>query len=53
MFTGSPAAPAVARTVAPGQPGELCLLAADPADVLATLDADLVAATVVAGEVAL
>ncbi|OBB57414.1 amidohydrolase [Mycobacterium sp. 852013-51886_SCH5428379] len=51
MFTGSGAAPADPRTVTLGQPGDLCLLAADPADVLAILDADLVAATVIAGEV--
>jgi hypothetical protein len=36
--------------VAPGQPGDLCVLAGPPAEVLDALDADLVAATVVGGE---
>jgi hypothetical protein len=41
----------VPRRIAPGEPGDLCLLAAGPAEALAALDADLVALTVVAGGV--
>lgn len=51
MFTGTAEYPAQPRRVAPGQLGDLCLLAGAPADVLATLDADLVAATIVNGKV--
>lgn len=51
MFTGRADRPAVPRRIAPGEPGDLCLLAADPAEALAALDADLVAVTVVAGGV--
>ena len=50
MFFGTSGQPAQARTVAPGQPGDLCVLAASPAEVLSELDPDMVAATVVAGE---
>ncbi len=49
MFLGAPGDPAAARTVAPGQPGDLCLLAAPPDTVLAELDAGLVAATIIGG----
>jgi predicted amidohydrolase YtcJ len=49
MFFGFADRPGVTRTVAPGQPGDLCVLAAPPAEVLDTLDAGLVAATVVGG----
>ncbi|CAN5411467.1 amidohydrolase family protein [soil metagenome] len=50
MFLGSPDAPAVARTLAPGQPGDLCVLAATPDTVLAELDAGLVRATIIGGK---
>jgi predicted amidohydrolase YtcJ len=49
MFTGHAERPDVARTIEPGQPGDLCVLGGPPAEVLDTLDADLVIATVVAG----
>jgi predicted amidohydrolase YtcJ len=51
MFFGTSDQPTGVRAVAPGQPGDLCLLAAPPDDVLTELDAKAVAATVVAGEV--
>ena len=51
MFFGAPDRPVRVRSVAPGQPGELCVLSAPPEQVLAELDSDMVAATVVAGEV--
>jgi predicted amidohydrolase YtcJ len=51
MFLGTSTQPTDARTVAPGQPGDLCVLAAPPAEVLSQLDSQMVAATVVAGEV--
>lgn len=51
MFTGRAERPAVPRRIAPGEPGDLCLLAADPAEVLAAIDAEAVAVTVVAGAV--
>ncbi len=46
MFLGHPDRPAEARTVEPGQPGDLCVLSAPPAEVLENLDSDMVAATV-------
>jgi predicted amidohydrolase YtcJ len=49
MFQGRPDRPAVARRVAPGQPADLCVLAAAPDRVLAELDAGLVAATIIGG----
>lgn len=49
MFTGD--RPAVAQHVGAGARGDLCLLSTPPADVLAELDADHVAATVIAGAV--
>ena len=52
MFFGTSSQPTDARAVAPGQPGDLCVLAAPPAEVLSELDSAMVAATVVAGEVA-
>lgn len=52
LFLGAPADPTVPRSVAPGQPGDLCVLGAPPATVLKELDAALVRATVIAGEVA-
>lgn len=51
MFLGRPDQPTWARTVAPGQPGDLCLLAVPPERALEQLDADLVAATVLGGQV--
>ena len=49
MFTGHAERPDIPRTIEPGQPGDLCVLAAAPADVLDTLAAELVTATVVGG----
>lgn len=49
MFLGTPERPTLARTVEAGQPADLCVLAADPAEVLRELDAACVAATVVDG----
>ncbi|MBX7448824.1 amidohydrolase family protein [Mycolicibacterium sp. 3033] len=50
MFFGRPEAPTQMRTIAVGQPGDLCVLSEAPAEVLHQLDADLVAATVISGE---
>lgn len=50
LFLGHAHVPTRARTVAAGQPGDLVVLAASPAEVLGELDADMVAATVIAGE---
>jgi predicted amidohydrolase YtcJ len=50
MFFGKADAPTETRTVLPGQPGDLCVLSAPPAEVLAELDAQMVVATVIAGE---
>lgn len=52
MFTGSAQHPAVPRTVAVGAPADLCVLSAGPHQVLAELDAGLIAATVIGGEIA-
>jgi predicted amidohydrolase YtcJ len=52
MFLGSAGEPTEPRTLRPGQPGDLCVLAARPHEVLAELDAQMVAATVIEGEVA-
>jgi predicted amidohydrolase YtcJ len=52
MFLGRPDRPGQLRTVAPGQPGDLCVLTQPPAAALAELDAGTVAATVIGGEVA-
>jgi predicted amidohydrolase YtcJ len=51
MFFGTSSQPTDVRTFAPGQPGDLCVLAPPPAEVLSQLDSGMVAATVVAGEV--
>lgn len=51
LFLGSAGNPARPRGIAPGQPGDLCLLAGSPQRVVDTLDADLVAATIIAGAV--
>jgi predicted amidohydrolase YtcJ len=50
MFLGRADEPGRARTVEPGQPGDLCVLTEPPATVLAELDAGMVAATVIGGE---
>ena len=51
MFFGAADAPTVPRRIAPGQPGDLCVLSAKPDEVLGELDSSLVAATVIAGDV--
>jgi predicted amidohydrolase YtcJ len=51
MFLGWPEQPARARTVTPGQPGDLCLLTMPPEAALAQLDASVVAATVIGGQI--
>jgi predicted amidohydrolase YtcJ len=50
MFLGRPDQPGRARTVETGQPGDLCVLSEPPATALAELDAGMVAATVIGGE---
>jgi predicted amidohydrolase YtcJ len=50
MFLGRPDEPGRARTVETGQPGDLCVLSEPPATALAELDAGMVAATIVGGE---
>jgi predicted amidohydrolase YtcJ len=49
MFFGTPDQPVVQRRIAPGQPGDLCILGASPDEVLGELDSSLVKATIVAG----
>jgi len=51
MFLGAPAQPDVPRELTVGMPADVCVLAAPPRDVLAALDASLVAATVYDGAV--
>jgi predicted amidohydrolase YtcJ len=51
MFFGTSGEPTKPRAIKRGQPGDLCLLAAPPKEVLEELDSQMVAATVVAGEV--
>jgi predicted amidohydrolase YtcJ len=51
MFFGRAGRPVTPRTVEPGQPGDLCMLAGPPVQVLEELDSQMVAATVVAGDV--
>jgi predicted amidohydrolase YtcJ len=50
MFLGQPDRPGRARTVETGQPGDLCVLTEPPATALAELDAGMVAATIIGGE---
>jgi len=50
MFFGRPDEPGRARAVETGQPGDLCVLTEPPATALAELDAGMVAATIVGGE---
>lgn len=52
LFHGTATAPTTPRTVAPGQPGDLCVLSLSPQQVLADLDADAVLATVIDGALA-
>ncbi|AKN15488.1 amidohydrolase family protein [Mycobacterium haemophilum DSM 44634] len=52
MFLGWPDEPGRARAVDVGQPGDLCVLTESPTVVLAELDASLVAATIIAGDIA-
>ena len=52
MFFGYPDRPAQARTLQPGEPGDLCVLSVPPETALAELHAGMVAATVVGGEIA-
>ncbi|MGZ5395834.1 MAG: amidohydrolase family protein [Mycobacterium sp.] len=49
MFFGAADAPVVQRRIAPGQPGDLCILSASPDEVLAELDSGMVTATIIAG----
>jgi predicted amidohydrolase YtcJ len=50
MFLGRADQPARQRTVDIGQPGDLCVLTEPPATALAELDAGMVAATVIGGD---
>jgi predicted amidohydrolase YtcJ len=50
MFLGRADQPGQIRSVAPGQPGDLCVLTEPPETALAELDAGMVAATVIGGE---
>jgi hypothetical protein len=50
MFLGRPDEPGRTRTVEIGQPGDLCVLSEPPPAALAELDAGMVAATIVGGE---
>ncbi|HEX4559815.1 MAG TPA: amidohydrolase family protein [Mycobacterium sp.] len=50
MFLGRSDQPDRARTVETGQPGDLCVLTEPPATALAELDAGMVAATIIGGE---
>jgi predicted amidohydrolase YtcJ len=52
MLLGRPDRPARLRTVAPGEPADLCVLNVPPETALAELDAGMVAVTVVDGEIA-
>jgi predicted amidohydrolase YtcJ len=52
MFLGRSDQPGRARTVDPGQPGDLCVLTESPETALAELDAGMVAATIIGGELA-
>jgi predicted amidohydrolase YtcJ len=52
MFLGRPDRPGRARAVEPGQPADLCVLTQPPGEALAELDAGMVAATIIGGEVA-
>jgi predicted amidohydrolase YtcJ len=51
MFLGWPDRPTRARVVEPGQLGDLCVLKRPPAAALAELDAAMVAATIIGGDI--
>ncbi|MCA4722902.1 amidohydrolase family protein [Mycolicibacterium fortuitum] len=51
LFLGSAQNPARPRRIAPGEPGDVCLLTGSPQRVVDALDAELVAATIVGGVV--
>lgn len=51
MFLTDPAQPGAGRRVEQGAPGDLCVVSGTPTEMLRELDAGMVAATVVAGEV--
>lgn len=50
LFTGRAEDPARPRIVAPGQPGDLCVLNVPPTQALAELASDMVAATIIGGD---
>ncbi|OBI30233.1 amidohydrolase [Mycobacterium sp. E1386] len=50
MFLGEPERPGRTRAVAVGQPADLCVLSEPPETALAELDAGMVAATIIGGE---
>ncbi|MGA8545118.1 MAG: amidohydrolase family protein, partial [Mycobacterium sp.] len=52
MFFGYPDQPTRARIIQPGEPGDLCVLNVSPEMALAELDAGMVAATIVGGQIA-
>ncbi len=52
MFFGYPDQPTRTRTLQPGEPGDLCVLSAPPETALAEMDAGMVAATIIGGEIA-
>ena len=52
MFFGYPDRPTRTRTLQPGEPGDLCVLSVPPETALAELDAGMVAATIVGGQIA-
>ena len=52
MFFGYPDQPTRARTLQPGEPGDLCVLSVPPETALAELDAGMIATTIVGGEIA-
>ncbi len=49
LFLGHPDDPARPRSVAPGEPGDVCVLALPPPEALAELASDVVAATIIGG----
>jgi hypothetical protein len=51
LFLGNADDPARPRSVAPGQPSDLCVLTIPPPDVLAELASDMVVITIIAGQV--
>ncbi|OHV05947.1 amidohydrolase family protein [Mycobacterium talmoniae] len=51
LFLGHPDDPGRPRAVAPGQPGDLCVLSVPPAEALPDLASDMVAATIMGGAV--